>query len=83
MAIMDRQEYINKSNQILSQPTYRAIPMDPTNKIKIKLINTLKMVKCQTGLGNSPYKAMYPTGCGAPNPMVSPRPTNSALPLGL
>ena len=37
MVIMDRQDYINKSNQLLSQPAYRAIPRDPTNKIKTKL----------------------------------------------
>ena len=65
MVIMDRQEYINKSNQLLSQPVYRAIPRDPTNKIKTKLINILKRVKNQTGLDNNIYKAMYPMGCGA------------------
>ena len=26
MVIMDRQDYINKSNNLLNQPTYRAIP---------------------------------------------------------
>ena len=38
MIIMDRQDYINKSNNLSAQPTYRAIPSDPTNKIKAKLI---------------------------------------------
>ena len=33
MVIMDRQDYINKSNHLLSQPAYRAMPRDPTNKI--------------------------------------------------
>ena len=61
MVIMYRQDYINKS-----QPTYRAIPRDPTNKIKTKLINILKRVKNQTGLVNNTYKAMYPIGCGSP-----------------
>ena len=45
MVIIDRQDYINKSNQLLSKPTYRAIPRDPTNEIKTKLINILKRVK--------------------------------------
>ena len=38
MVIMDRQDYINKSNNLLNQPTYGAIPWDPANTIK-KQIN--------------------------------------------
>ena len=56
MVIMERQDYINKSKHLLNQPTYRTIPWD-------KLINLLKRVKNQTGLGNVTYKSMYPTGC--------------------
>ena len=64
MVVMDRDDYINKSNKILTQPAYRAIPRDPTNKIKAKLINLLKRVQNQTGLDNNTYMAMYPMGCG-------------------
>ena len=35
MLIMDRQDYINKANSLLNQNTYRSIPRDPTNSIKI------------------------------------------------
>ena len=62
MLILDRQDHINKSNNLLNQPTYRAIPWDPTNTIKNKLINILKRVKSQTGLDSVTYKSMYPTG---------------------
>ena len=55
MVTMDRQGYVNKSNQLLSQPAYRSIPRDPTNKIKAKLINIFKRVKSQTGLNNNTY----------------------------
>ena len=65
MLIMDRQDYVNKPNKLLSQPAYRAIPRDPTNKTKTKLVSILKRVKNQTGLDNNTYKAMYPMGCGA------------------
>ena len=41
MVIMDRQDYINKSNNLLNQPTYRAFTQDPTNTIK-NIINILK-----------------------------------------
>ena len=49
MEIMDRQDYINKTNKLLTQLAYRAISRDPTIKIKTKLINILKSVKNQTG----------------------------------
>ena len=29
MVVMDMQDYINKSNEILTQSAYRAIPWDP------------------------------------------------------
>ena len=48
---MDRQDYINKANQLLNQDTYKVITKDPTNTIKNKLINILKGIKTKTGLG--------------------------------
>ena len=58
MVIMDRQDCVNKANNLLNQPTYRAIPQDPTNTIKNKLINILKRVTNQTGLNSVTYKSM-------------------------
>ena len=63
---MDRQDYINKTNKLLSQPAYRAIHRDPNNKIKTKSVSIFKRVKNQKGLDNNTYKAMYLMGCGAP-----------------
>ena len=63
MVIMDRQDYISKANNLLSQNTYRSLQWDPTNTIKNKPINILKRVKIQRGLNNQIYKALYPTGC--------------------
>ena len=34
---------------------------------KNKLINTLRTIKAQEGLEDSPYKRLYPTGGGTPN----------------
>ena len=76
MVIMERQDYINNPKYLFNQPTYRAIPQDPTNTIKNKLINILKRVKNQTGLDNVTYKSMYPTGCVPPNSMGSLTSTN-------
>ena len=66
MVVMDKQDLTNKSNQLLCQQAYRAIPRNPTNKIKTKLVNILKRVKNQTGLDNKTYRTMYPMGCRAP-----------------
>ena len=48
MLVMDRQDYINKSNNVLAPSVYRSIPKDTTNKTKAKLITILKMVKNHT-----------------------------------
>ena len=37
MVIMDRQDYISKANNLLSQNTYKTIQWDPTNTIKTSL----------------------------------------------
>ena len=66
MVIMDRQDYINKYNNLLNQPTYRAISQDPTNTIKNKLINILEKVKNQTDLDSVIYKLRYTKGCVSP-----------------
>ena len=78
---MNRQDYVNKSNQLLAEPTYRAIPRDPTNKLKTKLIIILKRVKSQTGLDNNTYKAMHPMGCGAPKFYGLPKIHKQGTPL--
>ena len=63
MVIMDRQDYISKANNLLSQNTYKSVQQDPNNTIKNKLITIIKRVKSQTGLSNQTYKAIYPMGC--------------------
>ena len=73
MVVMDRQDYINKSNNLLDQPAYRTIPRDSTNKIKAKLITMLRKVKNQTGLDNNTYKLCTTWVAVFPNSMGSPR----------
>ena len=66
MVVMDKQEYINKAEELLAQPPYRTIPKDPTNKMKAQLITTLRKIKRDNNLDEGTYKAMYPTGCFPP-----------------
>ena len=45
MVVMDKEDYIKKVQELLAQPAYRAIPRDPTNRIKVQLITKLRKIK--------------------------------------
>ena len=49
LIVADRQDYINKSSNLLAQPAYRLIPQDSTNKIKAKPITIIRNVKIKQG----------------------------------
>ena len=66
LVVLDKVDYINKAWSLLSQPAYKEIPKDPTNKIKAQLITKLRRIKKDSNLDDSIYKAMYPTGCVPP-----------------
>ena len=66
MVVMDKEEYIQKAESLLTQPAYRTIDRDPTSKIKAKLITTLRKIKKDTNLDEGRYRTMYPTGCMPP-----------------
>ena len=66
LVVMDKEEYINKAQELLKEETYRIIPEDPTNKQKNKLIQLLKKIKTEGGINEENYKKMYPTGAGIP-----------------
>ena len=51
------------------QLAYRTINADPTNKLKSKLMFTLKRIKRETNIEEGMYRIMYPTSCTAPNSM--------------
>ena len=66
MVVMDKEDYIKKSEDLLKQNTYRELAADLTNKYKNKLINLLKTIKAEGGINNTTYKRLYPTGLGSP-----------------
>ena len=45
LVVMNSEDYKNKTGELLNQNTYRAIPADPTMRLKNKLINLLKSIK--------------------------------------
>ena len=63
MVVLDKEDYISKAQELLSQLAYKEIPRDPTNKIKAQLITKLRRIKMDRNLDEGTYKAMYPTGC--------------------
>ena len=66
MIVLDKEDYINKAKDLLNTPAYKAIPKDPTNKIKAQLITKLRRIKKERKLDEGMYRSMYPTGCIPP-----------------
>ena len=56
MVVLNKEEYIQKVENLLAQSTYKTIERHPTNKIKAKLILILKRTKRETGMEESIIK---------------------------
>ena len=81
MVVMDKEDYIQKAESLLTQTTYKTIDMDPTSKIKAKLITTLRKIKKETNLDEGTYKTMHPTGCMPPKFYELPKIHKTGNPL--
>ena len=78
---MDREEYIQKSDELLHQPNYKILQSDPTNKYKNKLISLLKSIKAEGGMHENTYRRLYPTGAGPPKYYGLPKVHKPGMPL--
>ena len=76
MVVMDKEDYIKKSEELLHQPTYKELSSDPTTKHKNRLISLLKTIKSEGGIDNITYRRLYPQGQDPPNTMGCPKYTN-------
>ena len=81
MVVMDRDEYIKKAEELLSQPTYKTIPPDPTTKYKNKLITLLKTIKAEGEINEAIYRRLYPTMTGSPKFYGLPTVHKEGMPL--
>ena len=81
LVVMNRTDYITKSEELLNSSTYRKIPEDPTKKQKARLINILKNIKSEGGLHDESYKKMYPTGAVSPKYYGLPKIHKAGIPL--
>ena len=64
--VMDKEQYINKAEELLNQPTCKTTQSDPMTKYKNKLISLLKTIKTEGGMSEPLYRRLYPTGVGSP-----------------
>ena len=81
MVVLDKEDYIKKSEDLLKQNTYRELVADPTNKYKNKLINLLKTIKSEGGMNNNTYKRLYPTEAVSPKHYGLPKIHKAGVPL--
>ena len=81
MVVMDKEEYIQKSEELLHQPSYKELPSDPTTKHKNRLISILKSIKSEGGIDNTTYKRLYPMGAGSPKYYGLPKIHKQGVPL--
>ena len=66
LEIMEKNDYIQRAEELLNTTTYKKIPEDPTNKHKNRLVNILKNIKTEGGLNEDTYRKLYPTGAVSP-----------------
>ena len=81
MVFMDKEDYIKKSEELLHQPTYKELPLDPTTKYKNRLISLLKTIKSEGGIDKITHKRLYPTGAGSPKYYGLPKIHKTGVPL--
>ena len=53
MVVMDWEENIQKSEELLNQPSYKILQAVPTTKYKNKLISLLRSIKSEGGIDES------------------------------
>ena len=82
LVVLDQEEYNTKAKALLGDAsTYKEISIDPTNKLKNKLISLLKKIKADGGINEQLYKKMYPTGAVAPKFYGLPKIHKRDIPL--
>ena len=79
--VLDKEDYIPKSEELLQQPNYKILPLDPTTKHNNKLISLLKSIKAEGGINGNLYRKLYPTGASSPKYYGLPKVHKEGIPL--
>ena len=77
MVVLEKEDYIRKSEDLLKKNTYRELTADPTNKYKNKLISLLKTIKSQGGINNTTYRRPIPYRGSIPKVLWAPQNTQT------
>ena len=81
LVVMNKDDYIMKSEELLNTNTYKKITEDPTSRQKTRLISILKNIKAEGGLNEENYRKMYPTGAVSPKYYGLPKFHKPGIPL--
>ena len=81
LVVIDKEEYVNKAEDLLKESSYKKIAEDPTAKQKNKLISILKNIKTDGGLKDEVYRGLYPTSAGSPKFYGLPKIHKPGIPL--
>ena len=81
LVVMNTEDYKKKAEELLNQNTYRAIPSDPTMRLKNKLISMLKSIKGKGGIKEKLCRRLYPTRAGSPKFYGLPKIPKIGMPL--
>ena len=81
LVVMNKADYISKSEELLNTTTYNKIPEDPANRQKTRLNNILKNIKAEGVLNEESYKRIYPTGAVSPKFYGLPKIHKAGIPL--
>ena len=73
LVVLDKEDYIQKAEELLQLPKYKILTSDPTTKHKNKLISLLKSIKADGGMNDNLYKKYIPQEPAHPNSMVCQR----------
>ena len=81
MVVMDRLDYQEKVEGLLTSTANKTISTDPTNKPKVQLIQKLRGIERETKMDEGTYRTMYPTSCTAPRFYGLPKIHKTGTPL--
>ena len=66
MVVMDRKDYQDRVECLLASTAYKTTSTDPTDRLKVQLIQKLRRIQRETNMDEGMYRSMYPTSCTAP-----------------
>ena len=81
LVVMNKDDYIMKSEELLNTTTYKKITEDPTSRQKTRLISIFKNIKAEGELNEENYRKMYPTGAVSPKYYGLPKIHRPGMPL--